>query len=607
MYFANPWGLLALLAVPAIVAIHLYHRRYPPLLVAGLHLWGSEIETRSPGRRRDRLPITPSLLLELAAAVLLALVLGQPRVGDPRTATHLIVVLDNSASMQAREPGKPSFRDRAVEELERRMGTLGRGSRITLILTGRRPTMLAGPAAPWSEAKPLLDDWQPGAPRHEFQTAWDRAAQLAEENGRVLFLTDHMPHDSVAVPRQMEVVAVGQPLENVAITAAHWTFDSGAQSGRVFARIENLGRRIAKVNVNGAAKTQALFERELTIEAGTGIPLGANVPGGLGELTITASSPGDALPLDDTVTLVEPKVRTVTLAVSLPPDHPAAAPVQRVLEHVPDVQFGDADSAHLVIAPALPLPPSRPELWWLGIGPLDPSESARARAKDFAGPFVIDKRHPLMDGLTLGGVVWGGAQPVELAVTPLISAGPHPLLSRLDGTRTTGWLLNIDLAHSNLADSPDWPILLANLIELRRASLPGLQRWNYRVNEEIRFRLFEGERVLSRKSAGELSLVRDGRSRPVARSSLVELPPLEETGIYDVRDGEHSIGRLAVNFFDPAESTLTELNSGTREPASDQEPATFRIDHHDSWMTLLGLLGAILAVLLDWKVLRARR
>ena len=68
MSFANPWGLLALTALPVIAAIHLFHRRYPRLEVAGLHLWGVAQMTHTPGRRRERLPITASLILELLHA-----------------------------------------------------------------------------------------------------------------------------------------------------------------------------------------------------------------------------------------------------------------------------------------------------------------------------------------------------------------------------------------------------------------------------------------------------------------------------------------------------------------------------------------------------------
>ena len=41
MIFTTPLGLLALLAIPAIVAIHLFRRRFPVRPVAGLFLWQS--------------------------------------------------------------------------------------------------------------------------------------------------------------------------------------------------------------------------------------------------------------------------------------------------------------------------------------------------------------------------------------------------------------------------------------------------------------------------------------------------------------------------------------------------------------------------------------
>ncbi len=97
MYFANPIGLLGLLSLPAIAIIHLYHRRFPPRLVAGLHLWGEEVRQPTAGRKREQLPITPSLLLELLAALVLSLILSQPRFGEMDEVPHLIAVLDTSA------------------------------------------------------------------------------------------------------------------------------------------------------------------------------------------------------------------------------------------------------------------------------------------------------------------------------------------------------------------------------------------------------------------------------------------------------------------------------------------------------------------------------
>lgn len=624
MYFANPWGLLGLLALPLIVVVHLYHRRYPPLLVAGLHLWGIETHTTTAGRTRERLPITPSLICELLAALALSLVLADPRWGDVGKVVHLVVVLDNSASMSSRPPGleEKSFRDAAVAELGRRVEQLPRDSVVTLLRTARRPEMLAGPAVPWNEAKLRLDEWQPALPKHDFQPTWDLAAQLAAETGELLFLTDVVPDEKVAVPKRMEVVSVGRALENVSISAARWDFNSRTAKGRVFLRLTNHGKRPANVRIAGSVGERTIFQETITLAAGASSPLEVEVPGGLGRLSISTENIGDGLPLDNRVELIEPKVRTLHVGLALPKESPALKAVQRALRGIPDVSLTDSESAELIIAPAQPLPPSRRELAWLAIGPLDPSEPARKAAQDLAGPYILEKQNPLLDGLTLNGVVWGGVQPLKLDIAPIITAGQQPLLSRLNGTRTTAYVLNIDFTRTNLADSPDWPILISNLIELRRDNLPGLRRWNYRLNEEIRFRLVEDTPLASTAMTGDTStksndaasdssessrpllLVHHGQKRPLARASIVEVPPLDEADVYTILDGERPIGEFAVNFHDPDESTLTGLRPGRRDPAEEAASSGFQIDQPLTWMILVGIVLILLAAFADWYVLR---
>ena len=618
MYFANPWGLLGLLALPAIVVIHLYHRRYPPLLVAGLHLWGVETHTTTAGRTRERLPITATLICELLAALILSLVLADPRWGDLGKVVHLVVVLDNSASMSSRPPGleEKSFRDAAVEELDRRAKLLPRGSVVTVLRTARRPEMLAGPAVPWEEAKPKLDEWQPALPKHDFSPTWDLAAQLAAETGELLFLTDVVPDEKIATPKLMEIVSVGRALENVSISAARWDYNSQTAKGRVFLRLTNHGKRAANVRVAGTVGERIIFQESVALAAGASSPLEVDVPGGLGRLSVTTENIGDGLPLDNRVELIEPKVRTLHVALGLPKDSPALKAVQRALRGIPDVSLTTTtESAELIIATAQPLPPSKRELAWLGIGPLDAGEPARKAAQDLIGPYILEKQNPLLDGLTLNGVVWGGVQPLKLDVAPIITAGQQPLLSRLNGTRTTAYLLNLDFARTNLSESPDWPILLSNLIELRRDNLPGLRRWNYRLNEEIRFRLIEDAPPTTAAASGEnandstgssrpLMLVHHGQKRPLARAPIVEVPPLEEADVYTILDGDRPIGEFAVNFFDSEESTLTDLRPGRRDPTEEAAASGFQIDQPLTWLVLVGIVLILLAALTDWRVLR---
>src|SRR5204862_3887319 len=101
MIFTAPWGLLALLGVPAIIAIHLFRRRFPPRPVAGLFLWQTLRQTPEGGGRISKLPITASLILECLAALALALILAGARIRPASVNEHLVVLLDDSASMSA--------------------------------------------------------------------------------------------------------------------------------------------------------------------------------------------------------------------------------------------------------------------------------------------------------------------------------------------------------------------------------------------------------------------------------------------------------------------------------------------------------------------------
>jgi len=602
MYFANPWGLLGLLALPAILAIHLYHRRFPPQYVAGAHLWSTDSVVRMAGRRRDTLPITPSLLLELLSALLLTLALSEPRIGELDQVTHLVVVLDSSASMQGKPAGEKSFRDAALAELDRRLGTLDRSGVVTVIASGRRPVMLAGPAVPWSDARAALASWNPSLPRHSFASAWDLAQQLSEDAGELLFLTDRIPEER-EIPGRMEVVSVGRQLENVAISTARWTFDSASGSGRIYLRVHNHGAKAASFTITGRSGEQAVFSRPMSLNPGASAGIEVPVPGGLQTLLLDIDYPADGLAIDNRMLLVEPKVRTVRVANLLADGLPRQL-VERVLKIIPDVETTAADEAHIRIAPATDLPEANPALTWLGIGPLSTAESDQKQAKDLLGPFIIERQHPLMEGILLGGVVWGGVQPVSLSVTPLVSAGNMPLLAQLRGTRTTAYLMNIDLARSNLSESPDWPILLTNLVERRRDDLPGLRRWNYRLGEEIALRLFEGDDPAADKP---LTLKHSERTRSLTRSSIIELPPLEETGLYELRTGDELVGQFAINFADAEESDLRRLAPGRHEPKVAAKSTTIAIDSPFSWVILIGTILILLALFADWYVLRPRR
>src|SRR5258707_14580555 len=139
--------------------------------------------------------------------------------------------------------------------------------------------MLAGPAVPWEDARRHLADWQPHSPRHSFDSAWDLGLQLVEKSGELLFITDHLPPEN-ETPEKMECVAVGRRLDNVAISAARWTFDSAAGKGQVYIRVQNHSRKPTNFELTGRAAGNALFRRAVRLAERGASAVDVEVPGG---------------------------------------------------------------------------------------------------------------------------------------------------------------------------------------------------------------------------------------------------------------------------------------------------------------------------------------
>ncbi len=637
--FANPWGLLGLAAVPAVLWLHLYRVRFAPLAIGGLFLWDDSIRRPAGGRTRDRLRSTPSLWLELLAAAALGLLLGGPRVSWETTAPHLVAVLDGSASMTATavqskvekatagEPVKPAatFRDAAVVELGERAAALGSSTRLTVIETGSRPRVVGGPRGQWRDVlADLADRPAPTRPRHEFAPALDLAARLAADGGQVLMLTDRNPR-SLALPEGATAISVGAPRANVALLAVdRRPSDAGEElflrakaygpTGPVTAVVE-----VASTDDGGGAGGTRI-ERPLALSpvgaATLTLPLPPTAAGRRVKVRLIATD--DALTADSKATLLPEPVRPVRVAITLP-DGPTASALERAVDSLPDVRRGDPAVADLRFTPPGSLGAAGDGTWVVAVGSVPGGE-----ASDRAGPFLIDRADPLAAGVSLAGTIWGGAGPGEpgpgepgeeggVVVSPVIAAGDRALLGRVVGTVGTGdagaFILNVDAARGTLAATPDWPILISNLVEARRAALPGPDRANLRLGEAARLRLTAAQQA----ATGPLIL------RPLSAESTgdaaIELPREAEAaiappaaGLWVVLDGAGGaeLGRFSVRLADPREADLTGLSPGLVEPDENAAEGT-AVDDPAPWPVALLAIAALAAVVSDWFVLRPVR
>ncbi|MED4959687.1 VWA domain-containing protein, partial [Paenibacillus macerans] len=142
-------GLWFGLALPAIVLMYLFKRKYVDTLVPSHLLWNRVLRNIEANRPWQKLQNRLLLWLQLLVAALLVFALMQPFVWTSGSRTgHAVIVVDTSASMSAAWGGgeaesKPGSRlDRAKEQLRSRIDALGTGAEITLVRLGREPEVL---------------------------------------------------------------------------------------------------------------------------------------------------------------------------------------------------------------------------------------------------------------------------------------------------------------------------------------------------------------------------------------------------------------------------------------------------------------------------------
>jgi hypothetical protein len=143
------------------------------------------------------------------------------------------------------------------------------------------------------------------------------------------------------------------------------------------------------------------------------------------------------------------------------------------------------------------------------------------------------------------------------AVHPVVSSGNLPLIGLIGPRLDDGILFNLDLQKTNLVRAPDWPILVSNIVELRRQNLSGPERWNYRAGEWVRIRLGRDPKGPLHFKCGKVE-----RDLPPAR--MIEFTAPEPCGLLSVMEGNDVLFRLGVNFLDEVESDLSNRAGGER-------------------------------------------
>ncbi len=566
--FLYPLALFGLLGVPALLAIYLLRNRYRRVPVSSLMLWVDVRQSREGGTRVRRLQTPLLLFLELLAVVLLSLAAAGPHVRTAEAALPLVVVLDDSFSMLAGEPD--SGRNRAAKALEEELRRLPPYS-VRFVLAGERPQTLGEAVRTAPEALAQLDGWSCRAPAARLEEAAALAAEVGGEWARVLVLTDHAPEVPPGKGR-LQWWAFGRPLPNLAfVTAARSASDGGE---RCLLEVANLSDAHQSATLVIEAGEPPAEVRRVTLDLAPGAAHREVLRLKDGAGAVRARVGDDALAIDNAVTLLPAAPRTVGVGVrvrdralrGLVEKAARAVKEARLNAAAPDVVFTDIEDDS-----------AEGRAWLVRL-------LAEKDAEAFTGPFVLDRAHPLTEGLSLAGVVWGAGKAAALPGAPVVMAGNVPLLTDVEsaaGRHELHLRLRPDL--STLQDTPNWPVLVWNLLQWRASLAPGLARANVRLGEEAVLNLPPGT------SSAEVTGP-DGRSRTVPVQGRRVVVRADDVGAYAIQTDEGRFS-FAANALSREESDLRECATGRWGDWLDD--AALRLEYRSvSWALLLVALAA---------------
>ena len=562
------WGLLALPILVGIYWLRTRHRRYP---VSSLMLWLDPRESPQGGTRIDRLRTPLLFFLELLMLTLLVLAAAEPRLPLRESVRPLIVVLDDSFSMQA--GGEHSPRNQAVKALEDEWKRRPRPS-VRFLLAGQSTQALGETAYSTAEALDRLREWNCRAATSRLEEALSFAGELGGELPLLLVLTDRETPMELHKGR-MQWWAFGQPRPNLAIVNAARTPHERGE--RCLIEIANYSENVEETALVLESGEPPAEWRRSTLRLKPHETQRV-------VLTLPEKSPLLHARIDDDELVVDNRM-------SLLPQSPQ--PVRAQVRIEDKTLRGLIDKA-LQATRHVEMVERRPEVLFLD-GTETPKDAGNAwivrvvaerDAVPYIGPFVLDRNHPLTEGLSLQGVVWGAGKDQVFPGTPVVLAGNVPLLTD-EETRTHGHELRLRLRPdlSTLPDVPGWPILMWNLLQWRATGKPGLHRVNYRLGEQVALTFAaprESVVVVHPNGKREMMAVQDRR--------LTVRP--EEVGVWSIEADDESAS-FAVNALAADESDLTSCVSGRWGDWLDE--TSLRLEYQSiAWLLLLLVLGIAL-------------
>ncbi|MFQ7261171.1 MAG: vWA domain-containing protein, partial [Christensenellales bacterium] len=301
MGFFNVLGLISLIAVPAVIILHMLKRKQKDVRIPSTFLWERAADTSVQSKPWQKLKKSIPLILQIVAVTSLGLAASRPYISAFGKAYNYVVVIDASASMSAEDMGQTRL-EYAKERAEKLIKSASAMSNITVITACDNPYIAYGPGNDKGEALSVVKSVRQTYGGIDKDTLNGIiASEAAKTSAGVYIFTD----DKNCVDElDANIFYAGKNTENCAITLA------SASEGNVLVNVRNFGTAEAYKTVTVFDGNMALAVRDITIQPDTEKSIiFEDIYNNNAEITVSLT-PEDIMPIDDTFYLAVNMAKT---------------------------------------------------------------------------------------------------------------------------------------------------------------------------------------------------------------------------------------------------------------------------------------------------------
>lgn len=571
--FANPAGLWALLGIPLILLIHFLQRESRRIPVSTLFLLEHLDRESVKGRRFDRLRHSLPLWLQLLGVLLLCWLLSEPRWTAGQSVRRVVLVLDNSASMEAfREALRETF-DRELPKLTRFVGT----TEFTVLessISGEnlyRGTSLL-------ELQKALESWKPGAGSHSPEQAIRVGRGIAGSEGTLVLVTDH-PGDPL--PFGALRLSVGTPIDNVGFSGLRVDAEEGKKVWR--ATLRNYAETPQSRSwflASGDRRTEA---RTVELAAGASHTLQGEFPEGSDRISLLLTP--DRFTRDDRVDLVNPSPKALLVSrTGAPRIEPVVTGLIESLENTSQASGGES-----------------PDFWFASYNPLAPGDlppvsvvlldQEQVARRFFSGP-IVAANHALVSDLDWQGLLARSTPSIPPAPgdTTLLWQGERSLVILREGQGVRQLIFNFDVVTSNAPRLPAFILLVHRFAANLRSGKIVEESRNVELRQPLAIAHLAGPEATPLQFLGENASF----TLPLERARQLRAP--SEPGFFRVEQGSVRLLNAAANFADTREGDFSEAGAISELgplPKAIRERQTVTDPLRPLWILLLAALALV--------------